>query len=56
MKITIKMIYSHPERKGGSDMSSYPPKEQKLSLKTVKLSLPLKLYQEDKEKLSGISY
>lgn len=57
MKITIKMFYSHPKRRGGSDMNSYPSKKElKLSLKTVKLSLPLKSYRETTEKLSAISY
>ena len=51
------MFYPHPRRKGVSDMNSCPPKkEQKLSLKTVKLSLPFKSYQEARGKLSGISY
>lgn len=51
------MFYSHPKRRGGSDMNSYPSKKElKLSLKTVKLSLPLKSYRETTEKLSAISY
>lgn len=57
MKITITMFYAHPKRKGDLDMNSYPSKkEQKSSLKTVKLSLPLKSYREVREKLSGNPY
>ena len=51
------MLYPQPGRKGDSDMNSCPQKkEQKLSMKTVKLSLPFKSYEEVREKLSGISY
>lgn len=51
------MFYPQPGRKGDSDINSCPQKkEQTLSLKTVKLSLPFKSYEEVREKLFGISY
>ena len=51
------MLYPQPGRKGDLDMNSCPQKkEQKLSMKTVKLPLPFQSYEEVREKIFGISY
>ena len=50
------MLYPQPGRKGDSDMNSCPQKkEEKLSLKTVKPSLPFKSYEEAREKQMEIT-